>query len=98
MNDVPRRQSHAFAWSVGAAVVLTLYVGSTGPIRYWQIKGSVPDPLPHWLKVFYRPVAYFYELGPMQKPMDSYSEWWWRMAGMPFPPNGSFYELRYYKD
>ncbi|QIF02011.1 hypothetical protein G5S37_10870 [Roseimicrobium sp. ORNL1] len=96
MKEGAPKKSRAIIWTLCILAVFTLYVGSTGPIRHFQIKGTLPEPPPDWQKVFYRPVAYLHKYTPLSKPLDVYSEWWWKLAGMPYPPSGSYYDLKYY--
>ena len=79
MSEEPPRKSHKLAWILSIVAVLVLYVLSVGPVCYFEIRGRLPHPRPHWLNVVYEPLYWLFKT-PLGKPFDAYLNWWASIA------------------
>ena len=79
-QDEPERSSRGAVWEwlCWSAVIVVLYVLSTGPITMMYGKKLIhpSSPVDGVLSMFGRPVAWAYEKTPLRKPLGMYWHLW----------------------
>ncbi|WP_395750805.1 hypothetical protein [Prosthecobacter sp.] len=79
MNDEPEspRQSSYYSAVLAILVALPLlYALSIGPAAYCLSKFNVGRSTEDMVEAFYAPIIWLADHTSMEKPIDSYIEWW----------------------
>ncbi len=63
-------------WTLSIVAVPVLYILSIGPLWYLVERGTIPEPIPKGLEVFYKPLAWIHDNTPLRRPLDAYVDWW----------------------
>ena len=79
MSGDPNREnaasSHATAWSVGAIIVVLMYVLSPGPVAWWVHHRNGGNE-PEWVRQVYAPlIAGCQRFQPMGRAYEAYFDW-----------------------
>ncbi len=83
MSEEPRRSSHATTWTLGVVGALVLYVLSVGPVGFAFARINPHGDAPVWAKEFYAPLIWLHDHTFLDKPLESYENWWENLAKRP---------------
>ncbi len=85
MNDepIPNKGSSTAAWAAVLVMLPLVYMLSMGPVGYVVQRFSVPATMHGPALKFYGPVIWLHDHTSLKGPIESYLEWWDRLARRP---------------
>lgn len=78
--DSARQGSNSTAIGALMTLLLLLYAFSIGPVAFMFNKYPALQPMQDPAAAFYAPVFWLDEHTSLKQPIDSYLEWWVRLA------------------